>query len=501
MGSVWKARDTLTGELVAMKILHEHLADDPKTVRRFEHEVTMARRANSDYSVRVLGLGWQGKRPYMVMELIEGPTLREVLSRERRLSWQRTRGIARDIASALRAAHANGVVHRDVKPSNVLLTADGVAKLTDFGIAKAKDLTPLTESGAMLGTLHYMAPERKKDHRADFYSLGVVLYELLTGSVPFPGDPVDAPHLHRTAEPNLGKISDPTARRLVTWLMQKNPEKRPNDAVTLLAALQGSSPPPHFDDTGATEPTRARRPPFAAPVLAGAGALAITIGGIAGMLALAGGGSDDDDEGNSSSTPSLTAAVNEPTGTAATPQATPTPKEAYIVVVDSSVSMGELSSGRAKRDIAIDQAEAALQAVPAGAQAAIWVFGSQTASEAAKCSDTRKLAGLAPRSQIDVRTALGSVQPVGSSPLTLAVSNAVQGAASGAGAQRVYVTLIADDRDKCGQELKPEIERLQQSGIEIRLDVIAINLDRESTIQFAEAVSAGTIKGTFEEIR
>lgn len=489
MGSVWKARDLHTGQLVAMKILHEHLADDVRTRRRFEHEVTLAQRANSEYSVRVMGCGWQGNRPFMVMELIEGPSLRDVLARERRLSWDRTRAIARDIASALQVAHANGVTHRDVKPSNILMAPGGRAKLTDFGIAKAHDLTPLTESGAMLGTLHYMAPERKPDGRSDFYSLGVVLYEVLTGSVPFPGDPVDAPHLHRTAEPDLRRISDPTARRLVTWLLQKDPGKRPHDAAILLAALQGSSPPPDLADTGATDPP-VRRPSFAVPVVAGAGALVVAVGGLAGMLALAGGGPGDDNDGVGTLPP-----------VTATPTAsTPVLKEAYIVIVDSSASMSDLSAGRPKRDIAMDEAEAALLAAPPGAQAAVWTFGSQTASEADKCSDARKIGGLTPRSQIDVRAELAAVRPVGSTPLSLTVRNAVNDAASATGAKRIYVTVIADDRDKCGKELALEIAQLQQRGIDLRLDVVGLNLDRESTIQFAEAVSAGNIKGKFEEL-
>lgn len=499
MGSVSKARDLQTGQTVAIKVLHEHLADDPKTVRRFEHEVAMARRANSDYSVKVLGFGWRGKRPYMVMEWIDGPSLKDLLARERRLPWERARAIARDIAAALQVAHRNGVTHRDVKPSNILMAPDGRAKLADFGIAKAHDLTSLTESGAMLGTLHYMAPEKKPDGRADFYSLGVVLYEALTGSVPFPGDPVEAPHLHRTAEPDLRRISDPNARQLVTWLLQKDPANRPHDAATLLAALQGSTPPPNLRDTGATNPP-VRRPSFAVPILAGAGALAVAIGGLAGVLAFTGGTNGDDNGGGNGGATRPPATATLPPANATVIVPTPAAKEAYIIVVDSSVSMSESSAGRPKRDIAMDEAEAALRAAPSTAQAALWTFGSQSSSEADKCTDARKLAGLAAPGRIDVRGQLGAVRPVGSTPLTLTVRNAVNDAAGATGAKRIHVTVIADDRDKCGEELAPEIARLQQRGIDLQIDVIGLNLDRESTIQFAEAVSAGNIKGTFKEL-
>lgn len=294
MGTVWKARDLRTGELVALKLMHEHLAEDEHLLRRFEHEVELSRRAMEGVAspnlVRVLGYGREDGRPYIAMELVEGPSLRAVLrEREMMLPYKEALRYLRDIASALQAAHAAGVVHRDVKPSNILITTDGTAKLADFGIAKASDMTGLTGSNTALGTVQYMPPDRTSDFRSDFYSLGVVLYEMLTGRLPFEGTPGEIIAQHASAEPDLFGLEDSVGGRLVAWLMQKEPSRRPADAAQIIAALDGTTPPPEFRHTAERPGRQPRRRSVVVPAAFAAAALVLGAGGaVAAMFAFGG---------------------------------------------------------------------------------------------------------------------------------------------------------------------------------------------------------------------
>jgi serine/threonine-protein kinase len=182
MGVVWRAHDTRTGNDVALKVLHASLAGDYEYLQRFQREVEMASRVQSPYVVRVLGYGVRDGSPYMAMEYIQGKSLRESIAERGRHEWSDAKRILRHVVLALDAIHAAGIVHRDVKPANIIV-ADGVAKLADFGVARAFDLTRLTATSTMLGTPAYMAPEGQLDQRSDLYSLGIVLYEMLSGAL------------------------------------------------------------------------------------------------------------------------------------------------------------------------------------------------------------------------------------------------------------------------------------------------------------------------------
>ncbi|MEP7215892.1 MAG: serine/threonine-protein kinase, partial [Anaerolineaceae bacterium] len=171
MGVVWKARDSETGEIVALKLLHSMFADDPEYVARFEREVEVAQRISSPHVVRVVGFGRRAGQPYMAMELIDGPSLKEVLRQRGRLRWEEASGYIAQVLQGLAAAHAVGVLHRDIKPANLLLAASGTVKLVDFGISRATDLTRLTGGMTMLGTPTYMAPEGQIDERSELYSV------------------------------------------------------------------------------------------------------------------------------------------------------------------------------------------------------------------------------------------------------------------------------------------------------------------------------------------
>jgi serine/threonine-protein kinase len=238
MGTVWKARDRSTGQIVALKLLHGIFADDKQYLARFEREVEVSRRIDSPYVVQVLGYGRQGGNPYIAMEFVDGRSLRDVLRTRKKLRWDEAQPIAAQVAEGLKSAHAVNVIHRDVKPSNILIAADGTAKLADFGIARAMDLTRLTGSSTMLGTPHYMAPDGETSHASGLYALGCVLYEMLAGVPPFDGEtPQKVFVQHMRDEADLGRIPLP-ARPLVAALLQKEPAFRMDRALPLLEALE-----------------------------------------------------------------------------------------------------------------------------------------------------------------------------------------------------------------------------------------------------------------------
>jgi len=244
MGVVWRARDVGTGEVVALKLVHPHLARDPDYLARFEREIEIARRIDSPHVVRVIGYGIRQGLPYMAMEYVAGHSLREHLRGRQPLTWLAAKPILRQIALGLEAAHRAGVIHRDVKPSNIMILPDGSVKLADFGIARALELTRLTGSSTMLGTPHYMAPEGSGSAQGDLYALGCVLFEMLTGHPPFEGETQQAViAAHIREQPHVEQL-EPDARPVAAWLLAKAPADRPASATALLAGLDGQLPAP-----------------------------------------------------------------------------------------------------------------------------------------------------------------------------------------------------------------------------------------------------------------
>ncbi len=317
MGVVWKARDTESGEIVALKLMHDMFQDDEDFVARFSREVELTRRIDSPNVVRTLGFGQRDGRPFMAMEYVDGLSLRDRI-KAKPLTWAELKAIARETALGLGAAHQAGVIHRDIKPSNILLTADGHAKVADFGISTAADLTRLTGSQTMLGSPAYMAPESNRDHRGDLYALGCVLFEALTGRQVFEGESItDIVRAHMSQPPPL-ELLPGEARPLVAWLLRKNPLDRPADASAFVAALDGDARiPPPLTATPAAAPTRPpRRRAFPAMV---AGVAALLTLGVAGATFVAMGGDDDPEpasaDGVESATvrPSDTPATGTPT--------------------------------------------------------------------------------------------------------------------------------------------------------------------------------------------
>jgi eukaryotic-like serine/threonine-protein kinase len=205
MSSVFKARDALLERHVALKVLHPHFTEDDQYVERFRREARAVASLSHPNIVTILDRGEDEGRQFLVFELVEGRTLAELLHEEGRLPVHRALEIAIQVARGLGFAHEHGLVHRDVKPQNVILNGDGQAKVTDFGIARSLEVQGVTQSGAVLGTSNYIAPEqasgRPVDRTTDVYSLGVVLFELLTGEVPFPGESFVAVAMQHVSEP------------------------------------------------------------------------------------------------------------------------------------------------------------------------------------------------------------------------------------------------------------------------------------------------------------
>lgn len=192
MATVCKARCTILNRYVAVKVLREEFTTDEEFIKRFNSEAQAAASLTHPNIVSVYDVGQEYNIYYIVMELIQGKTLKQIISEEGALPWKWTINIAIQICSALEVAHKNGIVHRDIKPHNIIITEDGIAKVTDFGIAKAVSNSTITAFGTTIGSVHYFSPEHARggytDAKSDLYSLGVVMYEMVTGKVPFDAD-------------------------------------------------------------------------------------------------------------------------------------------------------------------------------------------------------------------------------------------------------------------------------------------------------------------------
>ena len=258
MATVFKAKDHVLNRYVAVKVLKDEYTTDSEFIKRFNTEAQSAAGLSHANIVSIYDVGYEEENNlyYIVMELVKGKTLKQIIKKDGVISWKWAVNIAMQIASALEEAHKNGIVHRDIKPHNIIITEDGIAKVTDFGIAKAVSNSTITAFGTTIGSVHYFSPEQAKggitDAKSDLYSLGVVMYEMLTGRVPFDADtPVSIALKHMQEEPTEPiEINEniPTAiNQIVVKAMKKDPQERYQSATEMLKDLAKALKDPDGD--------------------------------------------------------------------------------------------------------------------------------------------------------------------------------------------------------------------------------------------------------------
>ena len=257
MAMVYKAKDQVLNRFVAIKILRDEFTTDEEFIKRFSIEAQSAASITHPNIVSVYDVGNEGNLYFIVMELIKGKTLKEIIIEEGGpLPWKWSTNIAIQIAAALETAHKNNIVHRDIKPHNIIITEDGIAKVTDFGIAKAVSNSTITAFGSTIGSVHYFSPEHAKggytDSKSDLYSLGVVMYEMLTGKVPFDADtPVSVALKHMQEEPVAPKDLNPkipsSVNDIILKAMRKDTTLRYQSATEMLNDLNNALKDPEGD--------------------------------------------------------------------------------------------------------------------------------------------------------------------------------------------------------------------------------------------------------------
>ncbi len=247
MSEVFKARDNKLNRFVAVKILKKELCDNHDIVEKFKGEATAVAALSDNNIVNILDVGTQDEINYIVMEYVKGKTLKDIIKQVGKMNYETAISVAIQIAKALDCAHRNNIIHRDVKPQNILVTEDGVMKVTDFGIAKSSNSETITNTSTIMGSAHYLSPEQAKgnfiDCRTDLYSLGVVLYEMVTGNLPFQADTavtIALKHLQEEVVPpkSVNSKIPESLNQLILKSMEKDPIKRYQNAKEMISDLQ-----------------------------------------------------------------------------------------------------------------------------------------------------------------------------------------------------------------------------------------------------------------------
>ncbi len=302
MGRVYRAHDTKLNEEVALKLINPEIAADKKTVERFHNEIKVARKIRHKNVCAVYDFHEEGRTLFLTMEYVRGEDLKSLIHRTKTLSVGTSLAIARQIAEGLGEAHKLGVIHRDLKPGNVMIDKDGNAKIMDFGIARVIREKGVTGEGAVIGTPEYMSPEqaegKEADRRSDIYSLGIILYEMLTGQVPFDGDtPLSIAMKQKLVAPRDPRdlVSDlpDGLSLLILKCLEKNEEKRYRDADELLRELDGiergtTALEPRVPKTRSPAPTEAAKSKWKIAALLGGIGILLTAAVISKLLIFTG---------------------------------------------------------------------------------------------------------------------------------------------------------------------------------------------------------------------
>jgi serine/threonine protein kinase/tetratricopeptide (TPR) repeat protein len=247
MGEVYKVRDEKLDEEMALKVLKSEIAANKDMIERFKNELKFARKIAHRHVCRMYDLNEEEETPYITMEFVQGEDLKSTIRKSRKFKEEDAIAVAKQVCEGLEEAHALGVVHRDLKPQNIMIDKNGNAKVMDFGIARSIEAAGMTQTGVMIGTPDYMSPEQAEgeeaDQRSDIYAMGVILYEMVTGDVPFKGDTAFSVALkHKTKLPQDPKKLNPEVSddlsRLILICMEKERERRYQTAEALLADLR-----------------------------------------------------------------------------------------------------------------------------------------------------------------------------------------------------------------------------------------------------------------------
>ena len=255
MGVVYKAKCHLLNRFVAVKILKSELSDDEDFVIRFKREATSIAKLSHPNIVNIHDVGSENNINFIIMEYINGKTLKQIIKENGRLSSQKTLDIVLQVAKALENAHSNNIIHRDIKPDNIMITQDNMVKIMDFGIAKVMDSRTITISNKVMGTAHYFSPEQAKgnvvDFRTDIYSLGIVMYEMVTGQVPYNAESsitIAMMHIQEPAIPPIKIITNipENINQVILKAMEKDPMKRYQTANEMSKILMAIKENPNY---------------------------------------------------------------------------------------------------------------------------------------------------------------------------------------------------------------------------------------------------------------
>jgi serine/threonine-protein kinase len=519
MGTVYRARDTRTDRLVALKVLKSDVAEDPDLERRFQLEADALRRLHHPNIVGLLDYGADDNVTYIAMEIVDGESLAQRLRRGGRLDENETRRIGVAVASALEAAHAQRIVHRDIKPGNILLGEDGSVKVSDFGVARVLDETRRTRTGTFLGSLAYAAPEafdRPADERSDLYSLGVVLYECVTGKTPFRADtPIKMVELHRWEPPDLSVVDTeaPTLSALIADLLEKQPVRRPAQSHDVALALRASQPeieptvvvpldtPPTTRleiDSPPPPPPKPDVPLSSRPVfrigVAAAAAAIVALGIFGGWYAVsAGDDGGDRTTGVADASTNSPMAVSSPQPTAAPPNVPGFPRQTLLRYGDRTLTVSALcgdtagSSAGLRGLPSLDPATAVLFDLPANEPIPFWgAPGYSFAIDTVFIDDTRMATAIFRDIQPDEVTASS-----GSS-----VRYALEFAAGGAALHDITVGTVFQFDDPCAEGSAETIAAVE----ELRNTFAAIDAGCSDTSTGRPEGSLGRVGCTRSEV-